>query len=336
MQNCLKDLIKIKNLCDCSADNADQFYLSNFVNGISYQWLAELSGNSGHKTGMAYSKDLITNAENSLLAQLELVQGNGLILDKIADNFCNACNYAQVMQMSASGIAITRPGQSKNTYMLISKLAIKSNHSGPANVIIDDGENIMFVPVNLTAGAKDIVSINNYKTYKNSILIYMQDQSIMLYKVDCPVSSGCGCSGATSQQPKTFSISGLNVGQDQYGFQPCITTGCDNVNIICNTVTANKALMAKFLAYEIAINVLESMLLNTNLVETKLKLSPELLNAKLSALITEKDMLLFGRKAGHNLSRTLGIVDVMQSFIKIGSDECMRCTGTIQKVTAVM
>lgn len=337
MIDCLNGLVKIKGLCGVSTDAADQMYFHQFVSGIPTTWLSSLV-DSKYTTGEQLADEITQNATFSLNSQLQLLKNTGNTIRLNNDSFCNNCEFAMARLSSGNGISIQKLVNSSNSFISISKLKVKTNFTGNTNILINDGEHIKTIAVSLTAGQIDIFPILEYKSYKQSVRIYFSDPTIQAYYVDCPKTSGCGCSGSQNTVvSKKFIITGWdgnNITSDQYGIQPCITVGCDSDNLICNLIGLNKYIIAQYISYQIAKDIIERLLMSTNLVEEKLKLDAEMLKEKLSTIAVAQDTLLNGRKAGYNLSGSIGIADLIESYMKNGNDECVTCNTTFSKATA--
>lgn len=246
--DCLTQLVGVKELC---AENAVQplFYLDD-GEGIDRTALSQLAKPSSGN-GLAFGKEIIEAASRFLMADIETLVPKGYSIKSSLNSFCNACTYTSLSSNSEfTGVVVKNISTSKNAFLSIDSLKVKSGSTGRYTIVLDDGKVPKQIVHDFTAGTELVITNINFKTASAYVKIYFLEAGVLVTALNCPTTKSCGCSGSTTN--KDLSVKGLLNGAEfttQYSFIPCASVVCSLDNVLCSIVNQQPKLFALALFY---------------------------------------------------------------------------------------
>ena len=336
--NCLTGVLAIKSLCECPTCD-EQYYLSDFVPSIPVKLFAQLATEE-FGSGQELASSLIRHAEVETMAELERAVPSAYGINKHYESICSTCNFTNIYTSGNVGQNISVIFNSQMTYLKFTKVLVKTDFTGPATLIIDDGVTQGSVSLALTANTVQEFTIPNYQTFGKNVRMYLSNNEIGLSNINCPVKSSCGCGGGSNANAsKWFVLSGfngLNNSSQQYGILPCIEVGCDEAQLLCLLASKYKNAVAKHMALNVAIQVYSMMMNSVEGNEATLNTTPELLASNISTLEAKRHELMYGSVNAYGRGATKGIVHLLEDAAKSKStmDACIVCNSVNYTSTA--
>jgi len=251
MIECLSDLVGLKELCE-DGSTTPLFYLDD-AEGIDRVALSQLAKPS-NGSGKAFAQDIIDGSARILMADIESLVPKGYTIKTSLNSFCNVYTYTALASTSAkTGVIIKNISTSKNAFLSLDSLKVMIGADGNYTIVLDDGISPKILNYDFVSGSeKQIININ-FKTESKYIKIYFLEAGVPVSALNCPVSSGCGCSGGRKADASTdITVKGLLNDVEfttQYGFIPCATIVCKLDNILCSVINQQPRLFALALFY---------------------------------------------------------------------------------------
>jgi|GEM_PF-4551710 len=323
---CLESLVSVRSTCDAS--DAALFFIED-LEGVDAARLYEVA-NVNSPSGKILGKDLINIASREMLADIEMLIGNGYSLKPTFGELCSACTFLTTYTANTR-VKVTNVIATKYSILQIHTLQILANYTGAAVLIIDDGTPTTF-NVDLQNGVIANITLE-YSTSATSVQIYFQDTTIGLAQVSCntPVS-GCGCGGAANRaasQTITYSgMLGIVAAPFQYGFLPCASITCSSDLMVCDLIKQTPKLFAMTLLYKVGQKYYSDARLSKRNNRTAGQEDDEKIDME-----SYYAGLYKTRLQGSKITK--GIYGIISSYLKQRNDKCVMCDGNIKQGWAV-
>jgi hypothetical protein len=332
--NCLIDLVGIKGLCEC--ENCNQFYLQDFLPMLPIKYFANVASNE-YPTGKEFARQLIRSGVQKFIGMFDTINTQTFNVNNAIQATCSSCTFSNLYTTN-TGIRTKITDSSILGYTTFSKLRLKTNHTGTATVVIDDGVEAKFFQIDLVAFTEQMFE-PNYQSNQKTISIYFTDQTIGLANITCPTSGGCGCGGGAknNQLSNYFKIGGLNNSNDsttQYGFLPCIEYKCDSEMLICAIAKRYPNTFAQAISYIVGVDFYTTLLTTPRKNETTLNIDMEIVKENKNELEGKLHELVYGGKAAYGKNQTGGIAKILDSSYKNIKDYCISCETGVYSATA--
>lgn len=331
--NCLKDCLKIKGLCE-EAECAN-YYLSGFVPYITKKHFVDLATDG--KSGKEFAEDLRCGAATEVLSDLQRINIRGVTISQAVKTQCYDCAFSSIYT-AGGGMLIEPIISSELSLLSIPSLKIKSNNSGPEVLQVFNavGELVYQTTVTLSPQVIQTIAIpGEFKT--SSLYVKFENEQVLLSNIICK-KSGCNCGSKKKNKFLNFyGYNGTTKTSNTYGFIPCVKLTCDKDDLICSVATTenNKQIIARLMAYKIGIKIFGTMLLSTNWRETQMNIDKDAVQANLDALEGKYHELMFGSKSAYGRGSTNGMAQILSQTAITMKDSCVVCNARSYKSTAV-
>ena len=323
--SCLQSLVKLRS--DCTDGNCADFYIED-LEGVDTTNFSDIA-NVNSPSGKMKANDLINVAAREMLADIEMLIGNGYSLKPTFGELCSACSFLTTYTANTR-IKVTNVIATKYSILQIHTLQILSNYTGTAVLIVDDGTQTQF-NVDLVNGVIANVTLE-YSTSATSVMIYFQDTTIGLAQISCTVPSGCGCGGAANRaasQTITYSgMIGIVAAPFQYGFLPCASIVCSSDLMVCDLIKQTPKLFAMTLLYKVGQKYYSDARLSKR-------------NNRTAGQDDDEKIDMESYYAGLYKTRingtkiTKGIYGIISSYLKQRNDKCVMCDGNVKQGWAI-
>lgn len=323
---CLEGLVKVRS--DCADGDCADFYLED-LEGVDIKRLSEVA-NVGSPSGVSLGKDIISISSREMLADIEILIGNGYSLKPTFGELCSACSFIPGSYTANGRVKVLNTIGTKYSILQIHTLQILTNFTGTTVLIVADGKTQKLYSVDLVADEIANVVLE-YSTLEKSATIYLQDSTIGMAKINCAVSSGCGCGGAANRAAMTtISYSGfigLTAAPFQYGFLPCASVVCSSDLMVCDLIKQTPKLFAMTLLYKAGARYYSTAALSTRNNRTAGQEGEEK-----NTMLTYYAGLYKNRLMGTRTSK--GLYGVISTYLQQRNDKCVVCDGSLKTAYA--
>lgn len=326
--NCIKDYLGIKNLCECQ-DCDNQYYLSDFVPSIRLQYFSDLATEE-HQTGAQLASSLITGAEVAVMSDITRAAPGGVSVDNRTLQDCSKCSFTSIYTPDTA-LVVDSFNKSDLSLVTISKLSFRTDFDGLANLVITDfetGDELYSAEVTLVDGEAQTVTLTTEQFTASKLLIKFDDPLIGLSNISCP-TSGCGCSKKTNKSFRYLGYKDGKTSNQQYGFIPCVAHNCNPQDLVCTVLASMKTIVANAIAYKVAIQVYSMILSSTIYKDTQMNIDMETVEKNINTLEGKYHELIHGTKSAYGRGASNGIVQAYQSTAKAlsSNDKCISCNA---------
>lgn len=335
--SCLENLLQIKDLCECTECD-QQYYLNDFVQ-IPNKYFSDLA-TEDYGSGYALASQLIRNAQITVYSDIVRAMPTNLDVNKSVFTHCMSCSFTNVYTVNG-GSLITINRKSSMNRVKVPKISVKTNNDGDYNIQIIDkatGDILNTYPITLVSGT--IINFTTAESFdSDAIIIKFAEPNVETANITCTYSS-CGC-GGKAKAPTWFTARGwLNgsANSQQSGFIPCVELTCNEEYLVCSVISSVKSIVARAMAYDVAINIYNMMKLSTVWKETQLNISMEAVDENIQLLQTKYNELIFGSVVAYGRGATVGIVQILGDSAKniAREDQCILCTSNNYTATGIM
>lgn len=328
MIECLSNLVGLKSLCGGDPDPLPLFYLDD-AEGIDQAALAQLA-KASNGSGKAFAQQIIESQSRLLLTDIESLVPKGYSIKSSLNSFCNTCNYTNLTSSSdKTGIVIKNISSSKNAYLSLDSLRVITASTGTYNIVLDDGIAPKVIEKVFTAGIETNIININFKTSSKYIKVYFLESGVVVNALNCPVSSGCGCSGKV--ESRDITVKGLLNDSEfttQYGFVPCATIVCSIDNVLCSIVNQQPRLFGLALFYRSVSRYFSEFPVTQRVNRNASHNVDEKIN------LADKYMELYYERL-RGSENVKGISDNMAAALNSLSDDCVNCERQTSTAWAV-
>lgn len=328
---CLQSLVKVKS--NCVADDCAEFYLED-IEGADISSLSEIS-NVNSPSGKMLGSDLINIGAREMLADIELLIGQGYSLIPTFGELCSSCTFVTTSYVANARVKVSNLIATKYSILQIHSLQVLANYTGAAVLVIDDLKTPKYYDITLVAGEVAIITFTEtpYSTTEKNISVYLQDTTIPLAKINCPSSSsGCGCGGSANRSAaRTINYSGfvgITASQFQYGFLICASVVCSSDLMVCDLIKQVPKLFAMTLLYKVGSKYYSDSRLSKRNNKTAGQNGEEKLDMQ-----EYYEGLYKTRLQGTKITK--GLNSIISQYLKQRNDKCVVCEGTTKQGWAI-
>lgn len=321
---CLESLVKVR--ADCTDDCAP-FYVED-IEGVDSARLSELA-TVNSPSGKTFGSDLVSISAREMLADIELLIGNGYSLKPTFGELCSACTFLTTYTANTR-VKVKNLVATSYSILHIHTLQILTNYTGTAGLIVDDGTPTSY-SVELENGIISTATLE-YSTTAKTVMIYFQDTSIGLAQINCKTSSGCGC-GEASNKGATQTINysgmiGLAAAPFQYGFLVCASVACSSDLMVCDLIRQTPNIFAMTLLYKVGAKYYSDARLSVRNNRTAGQDEEKKIDMQeyYAALYKQR---LYGSKT------TKSIYSMVSGYLKQRNDKCVICEGNVKQGWAI-